>query len=99
VVYFLRVFFEHFFKYKGERRKESITDARFAVLNSSSMEYMEAILDPDLLTELESRALPQSTHFGSMVLSGLGHPKARVIAAANSPSRRVLMQNLDKIDD
>jgi len=82
-----------------ERRKESITDARFAVLNSSSMEYMEAILDPDLLTELESRALPQSTHFGSMVLSGLGHPKARVIAAANSPSRRVLMQNLDKIDD
>ena len=60
---------------------------------------MENILDPDIFKELESRALPQSTHFGSMFIYGLGHPNARVFAAANSPSRRVLMENMDQIDD
>lgn len=60
---------------------------------------MGDILDRDILLELESRALPRSTHFGSMILNGLAHPKSKVIAAANAPSRRVLMENLDKIDD
>ena len=43
--------------------------------------------------------MPESTHFGSMLLNGLCHPKSRVFAAANSPPRRVLMKNMDKIDD
>ena len=60
---------------------------------------MADILDPDILEELESRALPESTHYGSMLVSGLGHPKARVIDAANSPPRRVLMENLQYLDD
>jgi len=63
------------------------------------MEYMESIFDRDILAELESRALPPSTHYGSMLLNGLGHPKARVFSSANSPSRLKLMQNMDKIDN
>jgi len=63
------------------------------------MEHMAEVLDSDILKELESRALPESTHYGSMLLNGLGHPKARVIAAANSPPRRVLMENLSTMDD
>lgn len=63
------------------------------------MEYMESIFDRDILAELESRALPPSTHYGSMLLNGLGHPKARVFSSANSPSRLKLMRNMDKIDN
>lgn len=63
------------------------------------MDHMADILDHDILEEIESRALPESTHYGSMLVSGLGHPKARVIHAANSPPRRVLMENLQYLDD
>ena len=97
--YLLRIFAISIIKKLGERRQNSVTDARFAVLNSSSVEYMADILDADIFEELESRAIPASTHFGSMLITGLGHPTARVIDAANSPPRRVLMENMEKMDD
>lgn len=86
----------HYFS--GERRSKPISDARFAVLNSSSVEYMMDILDEDLFETLRLKALPEATHFGSMLLNGLGHSKARIFAAANSPSRETLMERLHLLD-
>ena len=83
----------------AERRSKSLSDARFAVINSASAEHLRDILEPDIFEELLSRALPEATHFGSMLLSGLGDSNAKVLAAANSPSREVLMEKLNDMDD
>lgn len=83
----------------GERRLNSVSDARFAVVNSASTEHLIDILDADLFEELESRSLPANTHYGSMLLNGLGHSKAKVLAAANAPPRATLMENLKDMDE
>lgn len=83
----------------GERRAESVSDARFAVINSASAEHLEQVLDHDIFQALLSRALPESTHYGSMLLSGFGDPNAKVLAAANSPPRSYLMEHLHEMDD
>eukprot|EP00928_Gymnodinium_smaydae_P096148 TRINITY_DN8435_c0_g1_i3.p1 TRINITY_DN8435_c0_g1~~TRINITY_DN8435_c0_g1_i3.p1 ORF type:complete len:908 (+),score=130.24 TRINITY_DN8435_c0_g1_i3:64-2787(+) len=82
-----------------EQRAEVVTDARFAVINSASMEIFLDTLDEDLLRDLRARAMPESCPYGSMLLSGLGHKDARVWNAANTPPRSQLMKDLQSLDD
>lgn len=81
-----------------EKRHRIVTDARFAVVNSASMEVLLDVLDDDLLSELRARAMPESCPFGSMLVNGLGHEDAKVLNAANSPPRERLMERLAEMD-
>ena len=82
-----------------EARHKPVDDARFTVVNSASMEILAKNLDPDLFKELRSRAMPDSSPYGSILTTGLAHSDAKVLEAANTPSRKELMKDIGNICD